>query len=124
MKATDDENSKENKRPRIKSKTTKDSEKMQEKPREKSKRIDVYYPPSKERLGSINVNICDRHKLEFDPSQFNFKPTTNTSFEGKSECDNETSSDSVDEKYHLQEFLQYEIYMTEIPKHLKKLKFL
>ncbi|GBO20632.1 Retrovirus-related Pol polyprotein from transposon TNT 1-94 [Araneus ventricosus] len=72
-----------------------------EKPRKKSKRIDVYYyPPSKERLGSINdVKIyCERNKLEFDPNQFNFKPTTtNTRFEEKSECDNETSSDSADE---------------------------
>ncbi|GBM74968.1 Retrovirus-related Pol polyprotein from transposon TNT 1-94 [Araneus ventricosus] len=50
-----------------------------EKPRKKSKRIDVYYyPSSKERLRSINdVKIyCERNKLEFDPNQFNFKPTT------------------------------------------------
>ncbi|GBM63072.1 hypothetical protein AVEN_39822-1 [Araneus ventricosus] len=71
-----------------------------EKSRKKVKRIDVYYyPPSKERLRSINdVKIyCERNKLEFDPKQFNFKPTTaNTRFEEKSECDNETSSDSVD----------------------------
>ncbi|GBN88819.1 hypothetical protein AVEN_117040-1 [Araneus ventricosus] len=102
-------------------KTRKDSEKMQEKPRKKSKRIDVYYPPSKERLGSINVKIyCDRNKLEFDPNQFNFKPTTtNTLFEERSECDNETSSDSVDEASLVNDIFQHEKY-TEIPQTFKE----
>ncbi|GBO39900.1 Retrovirus-related Pol polyprotein from transposon TNT 1-94 [Araneus ventricosus] len=86
-----------------------------EKPRKKSKRIDVYYyPPSKERLRSINdVKIyCERNKLEFDPNQFNFKPTTtNTRLEEKSECDNENTLYA--QKYpdtcrfsHFLEFLQ------------------
>ncbi|GBN86513.1 Retrovirus-related Pol polyprotein from transposon RE1 [Araneus ventricosus] len=91
-----------------------------EKPRKKSKRIDVYYyPPSKERLRPINdVKIyCERNKLEFDPNQFNFKPTTNTRFEKKkTECDNETSSDSVDVASLVNDIFQHEIYMTEIPK--------
>ncbi|GBN05883.1 hypothetical protein AVEN_126677-1, partial [Araneus ventricosus] len=91
-----------------------------EKPRKKSKKIDVYYyPPSKERLRSINdVKVyCERNKLEFDPNQFNFKPTTtNTRFEEKSECDNATSSDSVDEASLVNDIFQHEIYMTEIPK--------
>ncbi|GBL69431.1 Retrovirus-related Pol polyprotein from transposon TNT 1-94, partial [Araneus ventricosus] len=95
-----------------------------EKPRTKSKRIDVYYyPPSKERLRSINdVKIyCQRNKLEFDPNQFNFKPsTTNTRFEEKSECHNETSSDSVDEASFVNDIFQNEIYMTEIPKTFKE----
>ncbi|GBN36219.1 Retrovirus-related Pol polyprotein from transposon RE1 [Araneus ventricosus] len=95
-----------------------------EKPRKKSKRIDVYYyPPSKERLRSINdVNIyCQRNKLEFDSNQFNFKPTTtNTRFEEKTECDNETSSDSVDEASFVNDIFQHEIYMTEIPKTFKE----
>ncbi|GBN12523.1 hypothetical protein AVEN_186459-1, partial [Araneus ventricosus] len=84
-----------------------------EKPRKKSKRIDVYYyPPSKERLRSINdVKIyCQRNKLEFDPNQFNFKPiTTNARFEEKSECDNEISSDSVDEASFVNDIFQHEI---------------
>ncbi|GBM39158.1 hypothetical protein AVEN_135195-1 [Araneus ventricosus] len=81
-----------------------------EKPRTKSKRIDVYYyPPSKERLRSINdVKIyCQKNKLEFDPNQFNFKPTkANTRFEEKSECHNETSSDSVDEASFVNDIFQ------------------
>ncbi|GBN20202.1 Retrovirus-related Pol polyprotein from transposon TNT 1-94, partial [Araneus ventricosus] len=95
-----------------------------EKPRTKSKRIDVYYyPPSKERLRSINdVKIyCQKNKLEFDPNQFNFKPTkANTRFEEKSECHNETSSDSVDEASFVNDIFQNEIYMTEIPKTFKE----
>ncbi|GBM86801.1 Copia protein [Araneus ventricosus] len=95
-----------------------------EKPRAKSKRIDVYYyPPSKERLRSINdvKMYCERNKLEFDPNQFNFKPTkTNTRFEEKSECHNETSSDSVDEASFVNDIFQHEIYMTEIPKTFKE----
>ncbi|GBM21333.1 Copia protein [Araneus ventricosus] len=93
-----------------------------EKPRKKSKRIDVYYPPSKERLRSItDVKIyCERNKLEFDPNQFNFKPTTNTRFEEKTECDNETSSDSVDEASFVNDIFQHEIYITEIPKTFKE----
>ncbi|GBM41317.1 Retrovirus-related Pol polyprotein from transposon RE1 [Araneus ventricosus] len=95
-----------------------------EKPRKKSKRIDAYYyPPSKERLRSINdVQIyCERNKLEFDPNQFNFKPTTtNTRFEEKSECDNETSSDTVDEARLVNDIFQHEIYMTEIPNTFKE----
>ncbi|GBN67200.1 Retrovirus-related Pol polyprotein from transposon TNT 1-94 [Araneus ventricosus] len=95
-----------------------------EKPRTKSKRIDVYYyPPSKERLRSINdVKIyCQRNKLEFDPNQFNFKPsTTNTRFEEKSECHNETSLDSVDEASFVNDIFQHEIYITEIPKTFKE----
>ncbi|GBN57410.1 Retrovirus-related Pol polyprotein from transposon RE1 [Araneus ventricosus] len=95
-----------------------------EKPRTKSKRIDVYYyPPSKERLRSINdVKIyCQKNKLEFDPNQFNFKPTkANTRFEEKSECQNETSSDSVDEASFVNDIFQNEIYMTEIPKTFKE----
>ncbi|GBN16272.1 Retrovirus-related Pol polyprotein from transposon TNT 1-94, partial [Araneus ventricosus] len=95
-----------------------------EKPRTKSKRIDVYYyPPSKERLRSINdVKIyCQKNKLEFDPNQFNFKPTkANTRFEEKSECHNETSSDSVDEASFVNDIFQNEIYVTEIPKTFKE----
>ncbi|GBO41020.1 Retrovirus-related Pol polyprotein from transposon TNT 1-94 [Araneus ventricosus] len=95
-----------------------------EKPRTKSKRIDVYYyPPSKERLRSINdVKIyCQKNKLEFDPNQFNFKPTkAKTRFEEKSECRNETSSDSVDEASFVNDIFQNEIYMTEIPKTFKE----
>ncbi|GBN23606.1 Retrovirus-related Pol polyprotein from transposon TNT 1-94 [Araneus ventricosus] len=95
-----------------------------EKPRKKSKRIDVYYyPPSKERLRSINdvKMYCEKNKLEFNPNQFNFKPTTtNTSFEEKSECHNETSSDSVDEASFVNDIFQNEIYMTEIPKTFKE----
>ncbi|GBN92280.1 Retrovirus-related Pol polyprotein from transposon TNT 1-94 [Araneus ventricosus] len=95
-----------------------------EKPREKSKRIDVYYyPPSKERLRSINdvKMYCEKNKLEFDHNQFNFKPTTtNTRFEEKTECDNETSSDSVDEASFVNYIFQHEIYMTEIPKTFKE----
>ncbi|GBN29528.1 hypothetical protein AVEN_176812-1 [Araneus ventricosus] len=91
-----------------------------EKPRKKSKRIDVhYYPPSKERLRSINdVKIyCQRNKLEFDLNQFNFNPTkTNTRFAEKCECDNETSSDSIDEASLVNDIFQHQIYMTEIPK--------
>ncbi|GBO41889.1 hypothetical protein AVEN_255771-1 [Araneus ventricosus] len=90
----------------------------------KSKRIDVYYyPPSKERLRSINdvKMYCEKNKLEFDPNQFNFKPTTtNTRFEEKTECDNETSSDSVDEASFVNDIFQHEIYMTEIPKTFKE----
>ncbi|GBO31490.1 hypothetical protein AVEN_12158-1, partial [Araneus ventricosus] len=95
---------------------------MQDKPRAKSKSIDVYYPPSKERLGSINdVKIyCDRNKLEFDPNQFNFKPTANARFEETSECDNETSSDSVDEASLVNDIFQHEICMTEIPQTFKE----
>ncbi|GBN10671.1 Retrovirus-related Pol polyprotein from transposon RE1 [Araneus ventricosus] len=80
-------------------------------------------PSSKERLRSINdVKIyCERNKLEFDPNQFNFKPTTTyTRFEEKSECDNETSSDSVDEASLVNDIFQHEIYMTEIPKTFKE----
>ncbi|GBN01231.1 Retrovirus-related Pol polyprotein from transposon TNT 1-94, partial [Araneus ventricosus] len=95
-----------------------------EKPRKKSKRIDVYYyPPSKERLRSINdvKMYCEKNKLEFDANQFNFKPTkTNTRFEEKSECHNETSSDSVDEASFVNDIFQHEIYMTEIPKTFKE----
>ncbi|GBM34909.1 Retrovirus-related Pol polyprotein from transposon TNT 1-94 [Araneus ventricosus] len=96
-----------------------------EKLREKNKRIDVYYyPPSKERLRSINdvKMYCEKNKLEFDPNQFNFKPTTttNTRLEEKSECENKTSSDSVDEVSFVNDILQNEIYMTEIPKTFKE----
>ncbi|GBO06160.1 Retrovirus-related Pol polyprotein from transposon TNT 1-94 [Araneus ventricosus] len=95
-----------------------------EKRRKKSKRIDVYYyPPSKERLRSINdvKMYYEKNKLEFDPNQFNFKPTTtNTRFEEKSECENETSSDSVDEVSFVNDIFQNEIYMTEIPKTFKE----
>ncbi|GBN56831.1 Retrovirus-related Pol polyprotein from transposon TNT 1-94 [Araneus ventricosus] len=95
-----------------------------EKPRKKSKRIDVYYyPPSKEQLISINdvKMYCEKNKLEFDPNQFNFKPTTtNTRFAEKSECYNETNSDSVDEASFVNDIFQHEIYMTEIPKTFKE----
>ncbi|GBM77975.1 hypothetical protein AVEN_239501-1 [Araneus ventricosus] len=95
-----------------------------EKPRKKSKRIDVYYyPPGKERLRFINEvkMYCEKNKLEFDPNQFNFKPTTtNTRFEEKTECDNETSSDSVDEASLVNDIFQHEMYMTEIPKTFKE----
>ncbi|GBO36866.1 hypothetical protein AVEN_26369-1 [Araneus ventricosus] len=61
------------------------------------------------------------NKLEFDPNQFNFKPTTtNTRLEEKSECDNETSSDFVDEASFVNDIFQHEIYMTEIPKTFKE----
>ncbi|GBM55900.1 Retrovirus-related Pol polyprotein from transposon TNT 1-94 [Araneus ventricosus] len=95
-----------------------------EKHRKKSKRIVVYYyPPSKERLRSINdvKMYCEKNKLEFDPNQFNFKPTTtNTRFAEKTDCDSETSSDSVDEARFVNDIFQHEIYMTEIPKTFKE----
>ncbi|GBO40776.1 hypothetical protein AVEN_234907-1, partial [Araneus ventricosus] len=66
---------------------------------------------------------CEKNKLEFDPNQFNFKPTkTNTCFEEKSECHNETSSDSVDEARLVNDIFQHEIYMTEIPKLFKEIQ--
>ncbi|KAF8788320.1 Retrovirus-related Pol polyprotein like [Argiope bruennichi] len=70
-----------------------------EKPRNKSKRVDVYYyPPRKERLGSLNdaKRYCEKNNLAFDPDQFIFKPTTvNTCFEQKSDSEEEMNSDSL-----------------------------
>ncbi|KAF8789255.1 Retrovirus-related Pol polyprotein like [Argiope bruennichi] len=92
-----------------------------EKPRKQSKRVDVfYYPPSKERLRSLNdaKRYCEKNNLVFDPDQFNFKPTTvNTRFDQKSDSEEETSidSNSLDEANCIDIF-QHEIYMSEIPK--------
>ncbi|GBM21371.1 Retrovirus-related Pol polyprotein from transposon TNT 1-94 [Araneus ventricosus] len=70
---------------------------------------------------AVNRRGYRRNKLAFDPNQFNFKPTkTNTRFEEKSECHNETSSDSVDEASFVNDIFQHEIYMTEIPKTFKE----
>ncbi|KAF8785815.1 Retrovirus-related Pol polyprotein like [Argiope bruennichi] len=93
-----------------------------EKPRKKSKRVDVYYyPPSKERLRSLNdaKRYCEKNNLAFDPNQFNFKPTTvNTRFDQKSDSEEETSidSNSLDEGNCIDDIFQHEIYMSEIPK--------
>ncbi|KAF8763300.1 hypothetical protein HNY73_021500 [Argiope bruennichi] len=93
-----------------------------EKPRKKSKRVDVYYyPPRKERLRSLNdaKRYCEKNNLVFDPDKFNFKPTTvNTRFDQKSDSEEETSidSNSLDEGNCIDDIVQHEIYMSEIPK--------